>query len=196
MSIVLSDNISSVLKDRYILLDTCFLSEQLHDEEFLKKSFSLFSESYLIIEPLVKLEFLRDIFLPGEKFLRKKFIEKDAFIPAPLHADIYQKIFDNALTISRLYKQNNNRHRATPKLVDLILVARIVLTNFNYLLITRDVNHFPAILFDLVATIVVRQDKESELRSFGVLELNVDKFNGLLDKLKVVDPSTLEGAGN
>ncbi len=186
-AIVSSESLSKIVKDRYILTDTCFLLEQFNNEEFLKVSLRIFSESYLMVEPLIKLEFLRDIYTPEQIAMREEFISKDIFVPAPLHSDIYKQIHDNALAISKIYGHNKNKHQANASVVDLILGARMLLTDSSYLLITANVKDFPSILFDLLGTIVFRENGNGKLKTFGVLAFSRKKWEASLERLELVN---------
>jgi len=187
MPIFVSDDCKNLLREQYVLLDNDFIGEIFNDENCFENAMELLSQSYLMVEPLTKFEFLRDIFIPRQRELREKFIAQEIFIPTPLHSDIYKKIFDNALTLSKIYSHHKEKNRACPSVIDLILASRMVLIGGRYLLITSNAKDFPGIIFDVIGTIVVQQKGDGTLKTFGILKLNLTKFNLCIEELSKLE---------
>lgn len=184
MALYSDSNAASVLKGQYVLLDNDFLGTIFADEECFKETMKLLGPSELLVDPLTRFEFLRDIYVPSQRKLREEFINKEIFNPTPNHHEIYQKIQHNALILSLIYAQHRNDHRASPGTVDLYLAGRMMLVNGVYLLITGNTKDFPDVVFDTQSVLTIKQSKEGVLKPFGVLKLSFSKFNQAYKSLK------------
>ena len=167
-----------VLKNSYVLLDTDFLGTIFSDEKCFKESMDLLGSSQLLVDPLIRFEFLRDIYVPEQRKLREDFIDnKSIFCPTPSHHEIYQKIQHNALILSLIYAHTRSIHRASPSIVDLYLAGRMMLVHGTYRLITGNTKDCPINIFDLETVINISQPISGNLQPFGVLRFNIRKFN-------------------
>src|SRR6266404_7284209 len=87
----------------YILIDNDFLSEIFWDEDVLKEFINTFEKNYFLIDPLTEFEFLRDVYEPKQRKLKKAFIAKSLFFPVPNRQEIFLKLWDNAMLLSTIY---------------------------------------------------------------------------------------------
>jgi len=187
MSFHVNENISNTLKGQYLLLDNDFLAVMFSDEKDYSYLVKLLASSYMVVDQLTVFEFLRDIYVPEQRQVREKFIANDQlFLPTPKHSDIFSKIQDNALILSKIYAHHRNKHGASPSLVDLFLAARVMLTRGKYLIITGNKRDYPNILFDTVE-ILTLESADGSLQPFAVLKFNLKNFNELMGGLEALE---------
>ncbi len=173
MKIFHSEDASRLLQNKYIYLDNDFLSQLFYDEFTLKEALVILSRGILIIDSLTALEFLRDIFLPEQFNKKKLFISKEPFAPASDHTDIYQRLHENSLLLSRIY---SHQHQSKGNsIVDLFLAARLMYSQ-NSILITGNKKDFPPCVFDTLAVLNIEQGGDGSMRSFSVVQFNKSKF--------------------
>lgn len=161
-------------KGKYIYLDNDFLSVLYKNEDIFVSIIKLFSESFLFVDPLTKFEFLRGIYVPGEKDLMEEFI--DGFEMATNHNDIFQNLQKNALDLSLIYSHKGRTQGVST--VDLLLAGRIMHNNQTKpLLITGNRKDFPSFIFDTKTILNIESTKTDEVRTFSVIEFNKNKFD-------------------
>ncbi|MFH1827025.1 MAG: hypothetical protein ABH812_01155 [bacterium] len=183
MKILTSSKIASATENKYIFFDNDFLSELFHDEEVFKEVLNIFPNNPLVVDPLTKFEFLRSVFLPSQTNLKKAFIEKDIFAPATLYQEIFKKLQDNALLLSKIYAhQDRNRGTAKYSFVDLFLAARLMFQYNIALLVTGNKKDFPSYLFEVIGVINIEQ-ADGIMKPYTVLRFNNDKFKKCNDEL-------------
>lgn len=177
-------NASNSVKSKHVLLDNDFLGCLFADRNLFSQAMNLFNNSILTIEPFVALEFFRDIFLPEQRILREKFLDnEDLFFQAPDHADVYFKLRNNALVLSKIYAQQSNKHRAKPSVVDLILSARLMSFPEHYVLITGNTKDFPGIIFDVKGVLTIRKPGDGDLKTFGIMQFCVERYESCYQNL-------------
>ncbi len=189
MSVIVSNNLSKISEGKYIFLDNDFLGKISEDVDLFNKTISLFSDGYLSVDPYVIIEFLRDIFVPKILAGKEKFIFNDKiFIPIISHQMIFNKLQQNALLLSKIYKhqQQGARSKCSSSFVDLFLAARIMLYSENSILVTGNKKDFPSSVFDLLG-IISNEEGDGSIRSFCILSFNKAKFEKCYEALKSVD---------
>ena len=134
----------SSLAGRYIFVDNDFLGFLFEDEENLDESLNIFPECYLTIDPFVRLEFLRDIFVPNQRDIREKFISYESvFQHAESHHENFIPIQENALLLSKVYAHQRGNGKGSWSTVDLLLAGRSMLHWNTSAIITGNKKDFP-----------------------------------------------------
>jgi len=170
----ISANESRGFKGRYVYLDNDFLSVLYKNEGVFVSIIKLFHESFLFVDPLTKFEFLRGIYVPGEKGLMEEFI--DGFEMATNHNDVFQNLQKNALDLSLIYSHKGRTQGVST--VDLLLAGRIMHNKqTNPLLITGNRKDFPSFIFDTKTILNIESTKTDEVKTFSVIEFNKNKFD-------------------
>lgn len=159
------------LTGKYIYLDNDFLGAIFEDPQLLVGSLEIL-KGYLVIDGHTKLEFLRDVWLPEVRENKEQFIASDAFIPTVEHNELFQKVKQNALELSRIYA---HKQRKGISLVDLLLAGTIMLYADRAVLVTGNTKDYPTFLFDIVGVLNFEQ-RDGSVRAITVLEFNRDKF--------------------
>lgn len=154
----------------YVFCDTDFLAILFNNKTFLSEFLPLFSEKFLVVDPLTRLEFLRDVF-SEQRILKEQFIS-EIFTIAEHHHEIFKALDINALFLSRLYA---HQKRAGASLVDLLLAARLMRSSKNAVLITGNAKDFPSFIFDTLSVINF-EEKNGVMKAISVLKFNEGKF--------------------
>lgn len=181
----------SSIKDKYIFTDSDFLGILFQDEEALTQILELFSDNYLIVDPLIKFEFLRDVFLPAQRILREEFISNEkVFLPAETHPESLKKIQGNAILLSQIY--SHKRTKANPSVADLFLAGRVMNYLENSVLITGNRKDFPACVFRIITVLNYEQKGDGSIRSFPVLGLDKEQFKKCEEDLNKIQRETIK----
>lgn len=187
MQIESSDNVNNLLKGKYIFLDCNFLGKLFKNEELLHFFIPKTQGGYLVSDPFITMEFLRDEFKPKFRENRKQFIFNDkVFLQLPNHQELFIGLQQNALLISRIYKYisstDNIGAACKPSMVDLILAARLMYHYKFSILITGNNKDYSEALFDLKSTLAVKEDN-GQLLNYGMYSFNNEKFNSTLKRI-------------
>jgi hypothetical protein len=173
-----SKNSFSILEGRYIFTDTDFLNFLFEDEKNFEESLSFFPKSYLTIDPLIKFEFLRDVFLPLQRDLKVQFVStKEVFYPAISHHEIFDKIQGNALLLSKIYSHHYNRNAKNSgwSTIDLLLAGRAMYYWKSSAIITGNKKDFPSAVFDTIG-VISYETNDNQIKTFSIIVFNKDKF--------------------
>lgn len=173
-------NLPPNVSEQYVFLDNDFLSKLFSNPSIFKEFSSKFQEGYILNDPMVEFEFLRDIYIPEQRKLKREFLDLPLFGPVINHQEVFVQIQENALLLSRIYAHENQKGRSS--LVDLLLAARIMLNPTRNLLFTGNKKDFPSTIFNLIGTIDVEQNDDS-VQAYSLLEFDVEKFDSCLEKL-------------
>ncbi len=159
----------------YIFCDTDFLGMLSNDEELLKIVRELFPLKYLVIDPITKLEFLRDVFLPKQQEILEQFLEK-LFIVAENNQEIFKRTLETGLLLSRIYA-----HNGRPKigLLDILLAARIMLSPHSTFLVTGNAKDFPSFIFE-TTTVINYEQKDGVIRAIPILRFSKSRYAEVL----------------
>jgi len=173
-----------LIQGKYIFLDNDFLGEVFKDEILFKDSFDFFSDGYPVIDPFTQFEFLRDVFLPEQRILKEKFITKEIFAPYINHQQVFLKLQENAILLSKIYMHQyqgrKNKQKTGP--IDLLLASRVMYHSKQSVLVTGNNKHFPSFIFDVLAVINC-QESDDSMRSFSIVEFSHDKFTNCYNQL-------------
>lgn len=174
------------IADYRLTIDTNIISSCFSDTGFFNTFRDIFQNNFLLIDPIVKLEFLRNEF--RENFYKEKinFVQFEDFYLLPDHQEIYKKTYENAFNIARIYSHHGN---SKVPLGDLMIIARLMIYKEKHLFVTLDKNDFSTFLFDRVTVLSIEKNaninnqKRNILEHVTVLRFNHDKYEDCLKKL-------------
>ena len=171
------------IKERYLVIDTNVLSSCSSDKDFFKSFLDIFKNNYILIDPIVKLEFLRGAFREETYKEKSKFLEFEKFNMMVDHQEIYKNIYEKAFDIARIYSHNGN---SGIPLGDIFIIARLATLNENYLFLTLDKSDFSTLLFDRLAVLSFeRKIRVEVLEHLQILKFNNSKYKECFKKLPV-----------
>lgn len=172
------------IKGKYIIIDTNVLSDSSTDAEFYKTLYKIFENNPILIDPIVKLEFLRGAYIEKTYKEKSAFLKIEIFNAMADHQDIYKKVYDSAFNIARIYSHNK---KYNIPLGDILITARQeVQTGTDCYFLTEDKEDFTALLFDRKAVISferVNRDGQDHLQHLQLLKFNHQKFKKCLENL-------------
>jgi hypothetical protein len=170
-----------------IYLDADMLGVLVRDKtgEQANQFFGLFAGATFIIHPLIRFEFLRDIFVPKQRAIKEDFIDdKEWFVHDVDHQEVHVKVRDRAMDLSQIYAHAGQKTRHTGwSTIDLILAARVGTGNKDTLLLTGNRKDYPSVVFDQLATIVFSNSDDSQ-SVFTLLRFNADAYSACMDGIK------------
>ena len=181
MNFFLSEGLQEEIIGSRVYLDNDFLGEMYYDRDLLTSFLSLTADkASLVIDPLTKFEFLRSVFLDVQN--RETFLSQPLFLPATNHQEVFIKIQDNALTLSKIYAHNHSGLHAST--IDLFLAGRVMLDPSNVTkIISANKSDFPDCVFD-VAGILSKITNGNSVQSYCLMQFNQDKFDTAIKKLE------------
>lgn len=188
MNVFFEESLDEIIGGKSVYLDNDFLSRWLEPEVFTILAERL-STSYLTIDPLTRFEFLRDVFLPTERKLKEEFISQEIFFADLNHQEIFAKLQNNALLLSKIY--SHKRQNRGNSLVDYFLAARLIYRNGRALLITGNIKDFPDCVFNVVSTINITSN-DGRLICYGIIEFDREKFDNCCNDLGRLDQQVEE----
>ncbi|MBI2074570.1 MAG: hypothetical protein HYT83_01890 [Candidatus Levybacteria bacterium] len=172
------------IKNKYLVLDTNVLSSCSSDVEYYKVFFEIFKANPILIDPIVKLEFLRGAYKEQTYKEKNKFLTIEKFFPMADHQDIYKRMYDNAFNIARIYSHHG---RSDVPLGDILITARFGIYKDDRLFLTEDMNDFLTLLFDRISIItfekIRNKDKSEYLEHTQLLRFNHKKYEDCLKNL-------------
>lgn len=175
----LKDSNPEIAAGRFVLLDTDFISAIFEDADFLKESLTTFKDATFFIDPFVRIEFLRDIFLSKQYTTKQKFIDNETiFVQAVWHPEHLKRILDNTLILSQIYAHqfhSKSKGKVTSSLVDLMLAGRAMLHNEASFILTGNKRDYPSAVFDVKA-VFNYENPDGSLRTYCLIEFNKNKF--------------------
>jgi hypothetical protein len=182
MKILVSENFKDSIPNKYIYLDTNVLSGLFNHKDSLEGFFSIMIDSFIILDPYIRLEFLRDIFVSEQISNREEFLNQPIFFPAIDHQQIYNNIVNiNSLLLSQVFALHRQKSKfggkASWSTVDLLLAARVMGYKEKALLLTGDRNDFPACVFETIGVLTLESNKSGLLNNFYLLKYDEDSFN-------------------
>ena len=191
MKLLVDESASSKFTGKNIFLDNDFLSAIFGDEELFKNTLAFFSRGFLTIDSLVKFEFLRDTYLPPQRKLKEAFISKSIFAPVTNHNDIFLRIQNNALLLSKIYT-HTNQPNCKPSFIDLMLAGRMMFHENVGVLVTHNKKDFPSCVFNIETVLNAERTKDAVLLSYSVISFNKRKFNTCYTNLRTLDSTSPE----
>lgn len=185
MEIFPSNNLVSSIGNKQVFIDNDYLSLMFENEDVFKQSLKLFTNSTIFIDPYTEFEFLRDVFIPSGRILREQFLSYNIFVPALKHQDIYLKIQQNALLLSKVYAHQNSKTK--PSGIDLLLAGRLMYHKSNTCLVTGNKKDFPSCVFTTLGVVSIEKDQLSGMRSYSVIEFSAEKFDSVYGVYQEMD---------
>jgi len=167
----------------YISLDTNVLAFCARDPQFFQEFITITENTDIVIDPIVRLEFLRGAYQEHTYNEKKQFIEYERFHIMEDHYLTYQQIYEKALFIGRILS-----HYGKPemKLGDILILSRLASYQQKILFATFD-KDFSCNLMDrsavITVEIVTKQGMFSELETMQVLSFNHEEFLKFKNKL-------------
>ena len=190
MKFYLNEKDISSIKDIFVFVDNDFLGILFSDGEALTQISELFLNCF-IIDPLIKFEFLRDIFLPTQRIIKEEFISNSHFFyPAENHQEVFKKVQGNAIYLSQIYSHNNTS--AKPSIADLFLAGRLMNYAERSVLITGNKKDFPNCVFSTLTVLNYEQEGDNSIKSFPVIKFDISKFKGCETKLLNVQKALIK----
>lgn len=172
MKLIVSAADRSKLDGKYKFIDNDFLGILYKDEDIFAEAVK-FLGGNLLVDPLTRFEFLRDVQEPEIRAAKEIFISNEEFFTdAGWQHEIFKDLLTNALVLSRYYAHNG---RAGASTVDLILGAQLMKRTESALLVTGNKKDFPPFLFDTVA-VMNYEEKGGNMRAITVLKLSTTKI--------------------
>lgn len=171
---------------RRIIIDTNILAICSTDSDFLKEFKEVFKNNYLLVDPIVRLEFMRGAHTERLFKSKKEFLEFNGFYEMPDHQEIYKNVYKNSFDIARIYASHN---KPDLKLGDIFIISRLILYP-NCLFLTKDANDFTTMLFDRIGVFSVEHKtikNPSEnliIEHLCLLKFNSSKYKSCLYKLQ------------
>ncbi|MFA5532198.1 MAG: hypothetical protein WDA13_01185 [Candidatus Shapirobacteria bacterium] len=182
MELLAGANSYDILKGNYVYLDNDFLNLLYKNADVFTQSLEYLKSSERIVDPFTKFEFLRGIYVPGEKKAMENFID---FFTSPInHNDLFLNIQKNALALSMIYCHNKMAKGVST--VDLLLAGRIMYHASEPLLITGNKKDFPSCIFDNLTVFNIEQISDGSIQSFSVVKFNREKFKTCIENLDKV----------
>jgi len=172
----------SLIKGCYLVIDTNVLTSCSSSKEYFDTFYEIFKENIFLIDPIVKLEFLRST---NKTIFEAKnsFLEFNKFITMLDHYDIYKKVYANAFTIAKIYTNYGN---PSIPLGDLLIVSRLMIYGDNYIFATLDKSDFSTVLFDRVGIVSIERKTKNRIDvvdHISLLRFNHNKYHVCLKKL-------------
>lgn len=172
------------IEHRKLVVDTNILAICSTDLLFLKSFKAIFEKNYLLLDPVVRLEFLKGTQTASLFKKKEQFLEFNAFYNMPDHQELFTKVNTNALNIARIYAH----HKTEIKLGDTLIISRLMLYP-DYLLVTEDKNDYATMLFNRLGVISLEHEtlnhpiEKLALQHMSVLQFDFDKYQSCLTKL-------------
>lgn len=190
-----SDNAAiSSCKGWYLLLDNDFLGELYKDEEIVEEFLDKFRESYFIVDPITEFEFLRDVFEPQQRSIKEAFISKPMFVPVASRQEIFLRVQENALILSKIYSHKGHNKNTKISLVDLFLAGRCMLNAPTIMIVTGNKKDFPNSIFDITAVINIEQG-DGSIKPYSIVQFNKQKFDDCYKALLKMEEKHKQGLG-
>jgi len=181
-------NILPIYTGKRIVIDTNVIAICSTDSDFLRDFKHIFSDFPLLLDPIVKLEFLRGS--QTEKLFngKKEFLEINGFYEMPDHQEIYKRVYKNSIDVARIYSSHN---KPDLKLGDLFIISRLILYP-DYLFLTKDISDFTTMLFNRIGIFsiehkTIKNPSESLIvEHLCLLQFNFEKYQSCLKRLQLI----------
>ena len=158
-----------------LVIDTNVLISCFSNKSYFIEFTDVFSSNQLLLDPIVKLEFLRGTFAPEALKEKETFLNYEKFIPMIDHQQIYKKVYDNAFKISRFFAKHGRNNMS---LGDIFIMSRLAsyVQPFPFLTLDSD---FSDLLFDRINVVSIEKETKlgSVLEHINILILNTEKLS-------------------
>jgi predicted nucleic acid-binding protein len=152
------------------------------DKNFLIDFLNIFDDNIFLIDPVVRIEFLRGAYKNDIYKERTSFLEFEKFQSMRDHHLTEKKVYENVFDIARIYSHKGN---SNIPLGDIFIIARLAIYNYNVLFITRDFSDFDSILFDRIAIVSIERKLKNrdQVEHIQILRFNQTKYSKCLSSL-------------
>ena len=153
----------------YLIIDTNVLHSCFTDPKFFVDFMVITKNTQLLIDPIVRLEFMRGAYQENLYAEKRAFLEYDKFYIMTDHYQMYKDLYDRALSISRIYS-----HHGKPdlKLGDLFIIARMAIYKSRVILATMDKDDFGTLLFNRIGIATFTREKKDKHVQKDIIEVN------------------------
>ncbi len=170
------------LLSSWIFLDTGILSDFSENEICNHALLELFPTQFFIVDPLVRLEFLRNTFELSYILKKESLLSNEPFLDCPNDQHIFQQVLHNALVISRIITQQFKKRRYSPSVVDLTLMGRAMLYP-NSCIVTTDLGDYPSEFFIKKNIITIESDGADKLIHWQITQFDPTLFEQCYTRL-------------
>lgn len=189
LNILESEGFKKSLKSKnYVFIDNDALGFMFSDFEIAKYLQELFSNNDILLDPLIKIEFLRDIYDPKQMEKRFKFLKPEIFYDVILTKDNFNHSIETSLELSKIFANKNSGGGSRPGTIDLFFMSRFIKYSDNAHLFTGNSRHFPQEVFDTKG-ILTHVCADSSNRTFSLLEFSKKKYQNCLQDLNKIQKS-------
>ncbi len=170
-----------------LIIDTNILITCSTDPAFLYEFHQVFHQSKRLVDPIARLEFLRNT--PTDSLYSKKldFLKLNEFYEMTDRHELYFQTKTDAELISRVY---SHHRKPNVPLGDLFITAKIKNHCSTHLFVTLDQQDFTTLLFDRITSVAIESmPSKNEFHGTSLyhvilLKFNNDKYSKCLSKLK------------
>jgi len=173
------------IASKYIVIDNNVLADSASDPEFYTTLYGIFKKNPILIDPIVKLEFLRGAYLEKTYKEKNDFLRIEIFHPMIDHQDIYKKVYNSAFNIARIYSHHK---KPSVPLGDILITARQEVQGDDTLFLTEDEEDFTTLLFDRITVLSferINKDDIEHLQHLQLLKFNHEKYKKCYKSLPV-----------
>ncbi len=183
MSAYYNPQLTALIKDKQLVLDTNVLISCFTNEEYFKTFLNVFENNPFLIDSIVKLEFMRNDYLSDDMKKKNIFLNFDRFYVITEHQDIFKKTIENSYDISRIYS-----HKGNPRipLGDILIISRLKQFADRQLFLTLDKSDFSTILFDRIGVVSIERNSRNNhnlLEHIVILQFNSKKYTQCINQL-------------
>lgn len=169
----------------YLILDNNILASCFSNLTYLDSFVDLFKPNPKLIDPIVRLEFLRGAYAQETYLEKKKFLSFNEFYPMADHQQIYIKVIENSIKIAHILT-----HKGHPdiEIADILITSRLM-EYPDYLLLTINYLDFPSFIFDRISIVSIEKinkKKEIIVENIHLLKFNREKFESCFSELPQV----------
>lgn len=183
MSAYFDPNQISEIKHFQLVIDNNILTSCFSNVVYLNEFHQIFKNNLLLLDPTVRLEFLRTT-VTSELIQKKNdFLTFNNFYLMTDHSEIHKNFLEKAYSIARIYSQIGNPNIP---LADLLIISRLSNYRNNVLFLTQDKSDFTTILFDIVSVVSIEKISKKNhrvLEHLVLLSFNNKKYKECLSKL-------------
>lgn len=167
---------------KYLVPDTGIFTSCTEDPEYFELFNKIFENNPMLIDPIVKLEFLRGAYLENTYKEKEGFLKYEKFYNMVDHQDIYKKVYDAAFNIARIYSHNG---KPDVPLGDILISARLAIYEDKRMFITLDKTDFSSLLFDRIDVVTFEREtkKQEVLEIAQLLTFNKSKYEKCISNL-------------
>lgn len=183
MGVFFDPSAIDTVRKKNIILDTNILTSLQTSPQYFQDFFLVFNNFTLLIDPIIKLEFVRGAFSESDYKRKTEFLNYEAFSIMADHQDIYRKVYEESFNIARIYSHNG---KPNIPLGDVLIISRLMQYGDNVVILTEDQQDFTTLLFDRLAVVSIEKrtkDSTLSLDHLVALSFSQKKFEDCSSKL-------------